>query len=126
MNDNFNNIIPSSQELEYAKEKQIQEISEGIRKRMLKNPNENMWTFWYLNTNNNSENLKEVAKRVEDMGYETELNLRTAYSESDHELLVFKKGCKPPRSTTKEIVFELIKMFAIVGSIALIIYFLCN
>ena len=126
MNDNFNNIIPSSQELEYAKEKQIQEISEGIRERMLKNPNENMWTFWYLNTNNNSENLKEVAKRVEDMGYETELNLRTAYSESGHELLVFKKGCKPPRSTTKEIVFELIKMFAIVGSIALIIYFSCN
>lgn len=126
MHDNMNNIIPSSQELEYAKEKQIQEISEGIRERMLKSPNENMWTFWYLNTNNNSENLKEVAKRVEDMGYETELNLRTAYSESGHELLVFKKGCKPPRSTTKEIVFELIKMFAIVGSIALIIYFLCN
>ena len=126
MNDNFNNIIPSSKELELAKEQQIQEISEGIRNRMLENPNENMWAFWYLNTNNNSENLKEVAKRIEDMGYETELNLRTVYSESGHELLVFKKGCKPPRSTTKEIVFELIKMFAIVGSIALIIYFSCN
>ena len=126
MDNNFHNIIPSSQELELAKEQQIQEILEGIRERMLKTPNENMWEFWYLNTNNNSENLKEVAKRVEDMGYETELNLRTAYSESGHELLVFKKGCKPPRSTTKEIVFELIKMFAIVGGIALIIYFLCN
>lgn len=126
MDNNFHNIIPSSQELELAKEQQIQEILEGIRERMLKTPNENMWAFWYLNTNNNSENLKEVAKRVEDMGYETELNLRTAYSESGHELLVFKKGCKPPRSTTKEIVFELIKMFAIVGGIALIIYFSCN
>ena len=126
MDNNFHNIIPSSQELELAKEQQIQEISKGIRDRMLKNPNENMWAFWYLNTNNNSENLKEVAKRVEDMGYETELNLRTAYSESGHELLVFKKGCKPPRNTTNEIVFELIKMFAIVGGIALIIYFLCN
>ena len=126
MDNNFNNIIPSSQELELAKEQQIQEISEGIRDRMLENPNENMWVFWYLNTNNNSENLKEVAKRVEYMGYETELNLRTAYSESGHELIVFKKGCKPPRSTTKEIVFELIKMFAIVGGIALTIYFSCN
>ena len=126
MDNNFNNIIPSSQELELAKEQQIQEISKDIRERMLKTPNENMWAFWYLNTNNNSENLKEVAKRVEDMGYETELNLRTAYSESGHELIVFKKGCKPPRSTTNEIVFELIKMFAIVGSIALIIYFSCN